>query len=89
MSPALLNTIGLTLGIAGVVVLFIYGPLQPDLQEGGFMGLEDGTVMSDGRTLAEHDEGKHRLRKRHSSLSKAGLALVAAGFAFQLWAVWA
>lgn len=84
-----LNTIGLFLGMAGVVLIFVWGPPQPDLSEGVGLGLEDGTVLEDGRTVADHNQSVRSLRRRHWWLSRAGLVLVFFGFAFQLAAVWA
>jgi hypothetical protein len=84
----LLNTIGLVLSMVGVVIIFKYGPPQPNLEEGVGLGLEDGTRLPDGRTVAEHDRGVTALRGTHQRMSKVGLGLVFVGFAFQLWATW-
>jgi len=85
----LLNTIGLVLSMGGVLIIFFYGPPQPNLEEGVGLGLEDGTPLSDGRTVADHDADVRRRRRLHSRLSKLGLALIFLGFGFQLWAAWA
>ncbi len=86
--PPILNSIGLGLGMIGVVMIFVYGPPQPNLDEGVKRIVMPATKMPDGRTAAEHDADVIRLRRRHSIMSKTGLALVFVGFAFQLWAVW-
>ena len=86
--PQLLNSIGLVLGMVGVLVIFRFGPPQPNLETGVGLGLEDGNVLSDGRTVAEHDRDVERTRRLHSRMSKSGLTLVFIGFAFQLWATW-
>ena len=86
--PQILNSIGLGFGMIGVVVIFVYGPPQPDLDEGVKRVIEAGTVLADGRTAAEHDADVIRRRVRHSIMSKVGLGLIFVGFAFQLWAVW-
>jgi len=83
-----LNSIGLILGMAGVALLFRYGPPQPNLEPGVGLALEEGTPLPDGRTVAEHDRDVVRRRALHSHMSKVGLALVGLGFAFQLWATW-
>jgi len=44
-----LNTVGLVLGMVGVVILFIWGPPQPDFVEGVGRGLQLNTALKDGR----------------------------------------
>lgn len=83
MSAALLNRIGLACGIIGVVLIFIWGPPQPSLEEGIGIAIEDGTLLPDGRTAAQHDQDTRRLRARHTVMSRVGLALVGIGFASQ------
>jgi hypothetical protein len=82
----LLNSIGLVLGMIGVIIIFRYGPPQPTFESGVAIGLEDGTVLSDGRTVADHDREVSRVRALYSRMSKFGLILVFVGFGFQLWA---
>lgn len=84
----LLNTTGLVLGMVGVVIIFFYGPPQPNLESGVSIGLEDGNPLSDGRTVGQHNEDVEKLRSRHSFCSKAGLVFVFLGFTLQLWATW-
>ncbi|WP_286730978.1 MULTISPECIES: hypothetical protein [unclassified Thiomonas] len=50
-----LNTIGLALGMLGVALIFVWGPPQPQLEEGVGIGLEDGTPLGNGLTVAQHD----------------------------------
>lgn len=83
-----LNTIGLMLGIAGVVIIFRWGPPQPDFDEGVSLGLTDKTPLSDGRTVAERAEDVKRLKHWHNVMSRVGLSLIAFGFGAQLIAVW-
>jgi hypothetical protein len=83
-----LNTVGLALSMVGVLIIFRYGPPQPSLEEGVALGLEDGTPLADGRTVAEHNRDVAMLRDKHQRMSKTGLALVFFGFGFQLWATW-
>ena len=87
--PKVLNTVGLILGMLGVVLIFRWGPPQPTFEEGIGIGLEDGTPLADGRTVAEHNVEVRALRTRHNKMSKAGLSMVFLGFAFQLFSVWA
>lgn len=84
-----LNTIGLLLGLVGVVLIFFWGPPQPQLDEGVGLGLEDGTPLGDGLTVAQHNANVRRRRLRHQILSRVGLGLVFLGFLLQLFAVWA
>lgn len=72
----------------GVLLIFKYGPPQPNLETGVSIGLEEGTPLPDGRIVAEHNRDVEQLRGRHLFWSKAGLILVFLGFAFQLWATW-
>ena len=85
----LLNSAGLGLSMVGVIILFCFGPPQPDFEKGVSIGLEDDTPLADGRTVRERNADVRRLRRRYSRLSKLGLALLFAGFALQLWATWA
>ncbi len=85
----ILSSIGLALGMAGVALLFKYGPPQPDLHESFGYELEDNTEQADGRTVAEHKADLPPLRQKYTRWSEVGLGLIFLGFAFQLWAVWA
>lgn len=84
----LLNSVGLVLGMLGVLLIFRFGPPMPDLEHGVGLGLDEGTRLADGRTVAEHNADRLRLRTRHLRISQVGLLLVFAGFALQLWATW-
>ena len=83
-----LNTIGLALGMVGVVILFIWGPPQPDFDEGVGIGLELGTVLKDGREVSDMIEATRRLKRRHQIMSRVGLVLIGVGFGTQLVAAW-
>jgi hypothetical protein len=86
----ILNSIGLGLGMTGVIILFIFGPPQPSLEEGIGLGLEDGNVVDHtGKTVAQYNREVQKRRRTHSVMSKLGLALVFMGFGFQMWATWA
>ncbi len=89
MTPQATNTIGLVLGILGVVLIFIWGPPQPNLETGISVGLEDATPIDDaGKTVADHNREIEARRRRHVVLSRVGLALIGVGFLFQLAASW-
>lgn len=89
MTSQTANVIGLVLGIVGVVLIFIWGPPQPNLHTGISLGIEDATPIDDtGKTVADHNREVEALRRRHIILSRLGLALIGLGFAFQLAATW-
>jgi len=79
----ILNVIGLVLGLIGVIIIFIWGPPQPKLEEGIPIVCNSGTKIN-GITVSEHDK-KVRVKKRcHLIMSRVGLGLVFVGFIFQL-----
>jgi hypothetical protein len=88
MLNQILNTIGLLLNIGGVALLFFFGPPQPTFQEGVGIGLEDGTPLKNGRTVAEHNTAVREVRRRHENLSRLALILIFFGFVLQLCATW-
>jgi hypothetical protein len=72
-----LNTLGLALGMAGVVIIFIWGPPQPDLDPQGkllFEGPPDKTV--------------ERQRNQYEIMSRVGLGLIGVGFLAQFIGTW-
>jgi hypothetical protein len=88
MLNQILNTIGLLFNIGGVALLFRFGSPQPTLEEGISLGLEDGTPLRDGRTVAEHNAEVRKLRRQHENLSRLALILIMLGFILQLFATW-
>jgi hypothetical protein len=70
-----LNMIGLVLNMAGVAILFFWGPPQPDL--------DPHTKM----VLVQQDEATKRLRRRHLVTSGFGLVLLFFGFGAQFIAL--
>jgi len=90
VTPQVLNTVGLSIGIIGVLFIFIWGPPQPNLESGISLGLEDNTPIDEtGRTVADHNRETDARRKRNLVMSRVGLGLVLIGFACQIWATWA
>jgi hypothetical protein len=83
-----LVAVGLGLNIIGVVLLFIWGPPQPDMGGGVARGLENKTPMGDGRTVGDIEEEQRRTLRRHKVLSRIGLGFVGIGFACQFAALW-
>jgi hypothetical protein len=88
MPNQILNTIGLLLNIAGVALLFRFSPPQPTFEGGVGLGLEDGTPLKDGRTVAEHNAAVRKLKRQHENLSRLALILIMLGFVLQLFATW-
>ncbi len=88
MTAQWLNTIGLVLGIAGVLIIFRWGPPQPDLDEGEKIELDTATVLQDGTRVSDLEEARRRLKRRHEIMSRVGLGLIGLGFGAQLIAVW-
>jgi hypothetical protein len=85
----ILNTIGLVFGLVGVIIIFIWGPPQPQLDEGIGLGLEDNTPIDEsGKTVREHNVEVRIKRRQHNLMSRVGLGLIFFGFIFQLWATW-
>lgn len=82
-----LNSFGLALGMIGVVLIFVWGPPQPQLDEGVSLGLEDGTPLGNGMTVVQNNDLVRSRRLRHKILSRVGLALVFLGFLAQFIAV--
>jgi hypothetical protein len=89
MSAQWLNTIGLVLGMLGVVMLFIWGPPQPAFEEGVPRTLLPRTPLTGGGTVGARIEETRREKVVYKWMSRIGLGLIGVGFAFQLWAVWA
>jgi hypothetical protein len=83
----ILNSTGLVLGMIGVVLIFIWGPPQPQLNGGVGLSLEDGTPLENGLTVAENNQIVKRRRYQHKIISGLGLLLVFLGFLAQFIAV--
>jgi hypothetical protein len=81
MDARWLNTIGLALGIVGVLIIFIWGPPQPNFNE--FIPLS--LVSPEAQHMVEDTK---RLKRQHQIMSRIGLSLVGLGFGAQLIAVW-
>ena len=81
-----LNRFGLVLSILGVLLMFVFGPPQPDHNKGVGLALQDATVLSDGRTVAEHNRDVARSKQLYGFCSKLALGLIGIGFCFQFGA---
>jgi hypothetical protein len=80
LSARWLNTVGLALGMIGVVIIFIWGPPQPSFDETSALLLEG--------TDAQHVEDVRRHKHQYEVMSSIGLGLIFVGFGAQLAAVW-
>jgi hypothetical protein len=88
MQNQILNTIGLLLNIGGVALLFRFALPQPSFEEGVGLGLEDGTPLKDGRTVAQYKADVRKLKRQYERRSRLALILIIVGFVFQLFATW-
>ncbi len=84
----IINTIGLLLNIAGVVILFFYGPPQPNFDEGVSLGVTDNTIFEDGTSVSQINANIRKLKLRHKIFSRAAIVLIFFGFILQLLATW-
>ena len=82
-----LASVGLVLNMIGVGFAFFFGYPQPSHDEGVSLGLEPGTPLKDGRTVAEFKEDVGRRKAKYLLRSKVGLVLMFAGFALQFAAL--
>jgi len=74
MTSETVNTIGLVLDIAGVILLFFFG-LPPELNRGGKNYL----------LLEQPNEDEARKAKGYEIVSWFALVLLIAGFGLQIW----
>ena len=90
LTPQWLNTVGLVLGMLGVVILFIWGPPQPDFNENVSIGVSftEDVVFADGTKPSDIVAHVKRRKRRHQIMSRVGLGLIGFGFGAQLMAVW-
>jgi hypothetical protein len=82
MTAAVLNTVGLVLGILGVVVIYEWGPPQPNYELDRYIRLEQSVAISQEELALLKEKAVAR------SMSAIGLGLIGLGFVFQLAAVW-
>ncbi|EML2677531.1 MULTISPECIES: hypothetical protein [Enterobacteriaceae] len=87
MTPELLNTIGLTSNIFGVILIFFFGLPQPSHDEGVSLGLEDGTPLGDGTTVGERNVKIRKRKARYKFFAYVALSLMLFGFVLQFLAL--
>jgi len=88
MISHIVTTFGLVLDIVGAGILFFYASPQPSFEEGVAFGLEDGTVLENGKTVAQHNDEVRVQKEQYINISKSALGLIILGFVFQLIGTW-
>lgn len=83
-----LNTIGLSFNILGVIILFKFCFPQPNFEEGVGIGLEDNTIMKNGKTVKEHNKRIIKNKKNYTIFAIISLSMIIIGFVLQLIATW-
>jgi hypothetical protein len=83
-----LNVVGLTFGMIGVLLIFIWGPPQPSFQRGVPLVLEDSNVLPNGKTVKQNNEDIAAQERFYRMMSQLGLVLIFVGFGCQLVASW-
>jgi hypothetical protein len=78
-----LNVFGLSLGMLGVVCIFIWGPPQPSFRQGISIVLEDANVLPNRKTVAQNNVDIAEKESRYRCMSKVGLMLIGFGFLSQ------
>jgi hypothetical protein len=81
-----LNALGLVLCMIGAILIFLWGPPQPSFKPGVTIGLENATVLPDGKTVAQHDKEVIANKQFYKYMSQFGLTLIFMGFGCQLGA---
>ena len=71
-----------------MILLFFWAPPQPSFEQGASFGLEDGTKLPNGKTVAENNAEIARKEALYKCISRIGLAFIGLSFAFQLAGVW-
>ncbi len=84
-----LSAAGLIANMLGVGILFKYGLPQPSHDQGVGLALEDGTILPDGRTVAQHNQDSLNTAKRYRRLAFTALFLILVGFVLQFLALFA
>lgn len=84
----ILNTIGLCFNIFGVIILIFYSYPQPNFEEGSGLGLEDNSILKNGKTAKEDNTIKEQIKNKFKFLSKIALSFICIGFILQLIATW-
>jgi len=76
MNRKTFNVLGLLCGIIGVIIIFCYGPPQPNFEKGIAIGLE-------AQQATQHDAQVSALRDKYETWSRTGLSFILIGFVFQ------
>lgn len=87
MTSHCLNVAGLILNMLGVVLAFFFGFPQPDLNEEVGISVTEATPMPWGGTAGDHARKQSARKAKYRRLAYTALALMFAGFAAQLGAL--
>ena len=82
MCYQIINAIGLSLDIIGAILLFFYGPPQPELKE-----VKDTLDLVDQSEAEKKNIAIKQRRQRHIKFSSIAMVLIIIGFIFQLIAL--
>ena len=78
-----LNGVGLSLGILGVIFIFVWGPPQPSFERGDPITASGNSRLPDGRTVAQRDTDIAAAEQHYRFMSRFGLSLILVGFVLQ------
>jgi hypothetical protein len=79
-----LGAIGLTLGIAGVIMIWVWAPPQPSFQRGMSIVPDAKTPLPNGMTEEQYERSQADVESHYWHLSEIGLLLILVGFGLQL-----
>lgn len=88
MISQIITTFGLVLDIIGAFILFFFALPQPSFEEGVSLGLEDNTLLMNGKTVAQYNDEIQMQTEKYRRISRLALALIILGFFFQLIGTW-
>ena len=89
MTSELLNTIGLSSNIIGVILIFFFGLPQPSHNEGMSIGIGENTVLADGTRVKDIMASVRRRKAIYKCFACLALCLMLIGFVLQLLSIWA
>jgi hypothetical protein len=83
-----LTSVGLSLNLIGIILLFIFGFPQPNLSQGIALGLPDANEAEPGMTVGEFNKLQKKKKTTYTIVSLLSLLLIIAGMVCQLVALW-
>ena len=88
MKEKILNTVGLSFGLIGVIFIFIWGPPQPNFSQGTPLVISNNTILESGIKISDLEKEKQEKRMFYKMMSEIGLLLILFGFSIQLLSLW-